>query len=253
MPEDKPSWAVPASNDYRGAQGIQVGENNVQNNVFYTSDQDICDAHALKSIGRCPRHRNVSICPRCNGLCPACHQAQQAAQAELAKAELIRQQAAQAAVAQRLAAQRAAEAKAAADKRGWHEAKVKANAARYPKPQPFYVGELREVNAQLSKIDRELERKVGPRTSTPVLLIFFRTAWIITLAAWLTSGMTPPGDRTSIIAVFLILGFFWFGGARLLLGSLVKSKKSSLDTRRAALLEAVGCGSRCEFGCHIGL
>jgi hypothetical protein len=139
------------------------------------------------------------------------HERKQENEAAMAWAAAERErdrQARVAAEAARREARRAAAAKVEVKRRA-HEVKVKTNAAKYPKPQQFYMVELGKINAELEMIDRKLERKLAP------------------------SRFSAP------LHVTLFLGKI-----------LAKSRKSTLSSKKAVLLPALGCGSDCEFRCR---
>ncbi len=197
--------------------------------------QSNCDEHGLFAIGVCTNCRTNPICGDCSRrTCRACRQADAMAAAERKRVEAERQLAAKAAAAQQETERQRA-----------HDARVRANAARYPKPPEWYELELEDIQAELARTEKQLH----PRMSTPFVEKFVRGMVVFVCLAWIAGGMTPASARVPIGALFLLVGFLSFGGVRLIRVTAAKSRKARLLDRMGEVVPAIGCGSDCEYGC----
>ncbi len=197
--------------------------------------QSSCAEHGLFAVGVCTRCRMNPICGDCQRrTCSTCREAEAAAAAERKRVASERQLTAQAAAAQQ-----------ETERQRVHDARVGANAARYPRPPEWYELELEDIQADLAKTEKIL----NPRMSTPFVEKFMRGMVAFVCLTWIVSGMTPASARIPIGAMFLVVGFLSFGGVRLLRVTAAKSRKARLLDRMGEVVPAIGCGSDCEFGC----
>jgi hypothetical protein len=201
--------------------------------------QQVCQEHSLFAVGVCARCKANPVCGRCPlQKCLSCRKAEQRAETERQRV-----------VAARLNAERAAaveqNAREQNTRRAEHEARVKANAARYPMPRSFYLNKLNKLRRKTFRDHRHFSQ-----TKAITAMVIFALLPSPLLAA-VVAGKAPAVLWLIVEAMFLLIGSFLnAGGLRTIYAS---SQNARLRTEQEALLRALGCGSDCEFGCRSGV
>lgn len=191
--------------------------------------QDACSEHGLFSIGICNECRSTAICGRCGRQkCRACRSKDEAAAAE---AYLARQ-------AKEEAARQAKEAT--------HDAAVRANTAGRTKSQQQYITELRSLDREIAAMRQKLRKSITEvRVSYVLSALIGLGFWVVALIILVKT----PAKPVSIFPFGFGLAFLYplITSAK---GAAVKSKVANLVISRDSLLQALGCGKDCEYGCR---
>lgn len=191
--------------------------------------QTTCPTHSLIDIGVCKRCTQKPICGDCpDRMCGSCI----AAVAWVASGGAARAQ-----------AERKAEESA---RRSEHEARIRANAVKHPKSQEFYLGRIRKINSDLSRVDRRASR------DRPAISLVEKGAIVVTgttFLLWIAGGSPTNAPTLRLLSIVVLLGIIallW----RKVTAILARSKQASLGRERDEAYQALGCGHHCQFGCR---
>jgi hypothetical protein len=193
------------------------------------TDQDSCPEHGLFSSGMCSGCRSTAVCGRCGRWkCRVCRSQEEAAEA---KAQLVQQ------------VKEEAERQA---RKAQHDAAVRANTSGETESQQQYIAELRSVDRKIAALRQKLRKSVAKGHVSYVL------SALVGLGLWLVSLLIIVETPVKPVSIFpfgigLALMYPFISAAR---SVAAKSREANLAALRDSLLQALGCGKDCEYGCR---
>lgn len=193
--------------------------------------QQPCSTHALFAVGLCVHCRRTPVCGSCpQQMCASCYSEEQARRAK--EETKIR------------VSQRAKDEERRKAERAAHDADAQANIAKHPRSQEYYRAELNNIDAMISEAGnsaRGREATGGTIFQAILGVLFVLVAMFVLIASPVKAASIGP----SVVALILLLP-----AVPRIRSSLARSRREALNTRRAQLLPALGCGKACQFGCH---
>ena len=191
--------------------------------------QDGCPEHGLFSTGMCNGCHSTAVCGRCGRWkCRVCRSKDEAAEAEARLAWQAKEEAAR-------------QAKKAA-----HDSVVRANTAERAKSQQQYIAELRNLDREIAAMRHKLRKRITEvRVSYVLSALIGLGFWFVALIILVKTPVKPVSIFPFGIGLPFLLPLI--SSAK---GAAAKSKVANLATYRDSLLQALGCGKDCEYGCR---
>jgi hypothetical protein len=193
------------------------------------TDQDACSEHGLFSSGMCPGCSSTAVCVRCGRYkCRACRSQDEAAEAKSRLAQQAKEEAARQA------------------RKAQHEAAVRANTSGETESQQQYIAELRSLDREIAALRQKLGKSLAKIHVSYVLFALMGLGlWVVALLIIVKTPAKPVSIMPFGIGLALMYPFI--SAAR---SVAAKSRETNLAALRDSLLEGLGCGEDCEYGCR---